>query len=1752
MLKQSVCLNMIVKNESHIIGRTLENLFSFIPFSYWVISDTGSTDNTKEVIRDFFKERGVPGELVEHEWRDFGYNRSKALECAYNKSDYLLIFDADDSIMENFVLPSPLLLDRYNFKFGKGFSYVRPLLVNNRKKWCFKGVLHESLTNMEVINGETTISGDYYIESGRLGNRSKNPNKYYDDAIVLEKAFVDDFAKDYPMACRYAFYCAQSYKDAGEKYIDKSIEWYKKCLTLHNWDQEKYYSCLMLGDLSMRKQNSVDAVKYWLKSIEYDQERIEGIVMAMNFFKANDQHLLVCSLFNRFKGYQKTFPKNDKLFLFEVLYRYDMELLYLSCAHFLKEYDAGYACCKELLFLDSIDKDKVKSALSNMLMYPSQVEGETNGKVFERANSLMPTFPETHPSLFKVWDALFKNYSKTLIKYSKKFVKELGGAPMIKPTTTVMISFTTCKRFDLFSQTINSILNTWTDLDKIDYWFCVDDNSSEKDRECMRKLYPWITFSLKTPEEKGHVSSMNIIWGKLSELKPKYWIHMEDDFLFYEKCDYITKSITALSSKMMRDANVKQILFNKNYGEIVDDYSVKGEKILDAEFSLHDFRPGETFPYPNCQYWPHYSFRPSLIDVKTILKLGDYTSPNTFFEMDYAKKWAAMGFKSAFFNKLVCKHIGRLTGHRGEADKKNAYMLNEVGQFAEKPVESDDSFSPIKIINLARRPDRREKTVDELLAKGGVDIRELIKLVEFVDAVDGKTLEPTYELAELFKGNDFGNRRGVIGCALSHYNLWKRLLKEPAGRDHYIIMEDDFSLGPNFKEKMEILKTANVFNKLDVLFMGYSMFEAERAKVFEKYSQCAKDNSSPVNITISALNKELYIGGFFMYSINKAGAEKLVKYIEQNGIKHGIDYLVKICPGLNSFETQPALCFTEWNEGGKVIDSDIQNINDGLNFSGLEEYIFIPNLDIKGADLFYSKPSDNMLSIATARADCKCFNTLGFFKNDFDVSKLEPSRYFKEKDGLYVKAKYFKEPENEDSKKNYCFIHSCHTPEKGLSILQNLIHKIVASGLLEKLEKIFVLNIGIPIEDFSASDKIQIINYSQDITLYENTSINMIHDFSLENKNANILYIHTKGILHEGDILKCVNDWINMMMYFLVEKYENCIELLNTYDAVGCNEINGKNNHFSGNFWWTTSEYISTLNKVPTSEPVDRHLSEWWILTNPNVKSKCIYNSDTNHYETRYPRNMYAPTRVKMLCNWTSSEQLCKEWSNMCTEPDKFLWNNIQLTWTNKSEEIDYYVIVNMPEQNAYFDPAKTIVFQMEPWVHDPALGWGVKTWGEWAKPDPNKFLHVHCHEKYLNNVQWQIERLPESRVDKENRICSIISSKNFDEGHILRNKFLSFLENYSENMNDVFGRENYFGFKNYRGRLPGEDKTVIGNYKYYFMCENNAEHNYATEKIWEPILCETLCFYWGCPNLGDHIDENAFVRLPLNDFEESLQIIKRAIDEDWWSQRIDCIRREKKRIIHELGFFPTLEKIIKDCRPKLFQDIKVIILTLEQFPERIENLKKKFLPKLTQLGLRYEIVYGVNGSEISVEDTEDIYIKKLTYKGETKYHDTRVRPHGIITKKGEFGCAWAHLNLYEALLKEENPNLKYLIFEDDVEECVSLEKIYNHLANLPSDFDMIHLGWSEWYPFVKKNKINKFFYDIEKRFFCRLTAYCISQKCANKILQFAKKHINVPSDDLLSNMHLLDLIKVFVPEEHLFHEPQNTVSTIGLVNSSC
>jgi glycosyltransferase involved in cell wall biosynthesis len=365
-----------VKNESKIIEKTLTNLCEKIKFDYWAICDTGSTDTTPEIIRDFFMKSGIPGELHIHEWRDFGHNRTLALECAYGKTDYVMVFDADDEIVGNINIPIPFDESSPHFdacmcQFGEKNSvqYERPCIVNNRKRWIYQGVLHEYIECVESATYYTRATGDYYIISGRTGNRSQNPNKYLDDAHILEKAFETAGDKQ----SRYAFYCAQSYRDCQR--IDMAIEWYLKTLDLHGWIQEKYFSSFTLGNLYFIKKDYLNALKYWLKTAEYDTERIEGVVKAMEWARNDGQHCLVNSLYHRFRHYTKIL--SNKLFIDTNLYNDYLEYNNAISAYYVQDRVTGYECCKRIIINRICGFECIMRTILNLSFYKDFLEKDT-------------------------------------------------------------------------------------------------------------------------------------------------------------------------------------------------------------------------------------------------------------------------------------------------------------------------------------------------------------------------------------------------------------------------------------------------------------------------------------------------------------------------------------------------------------------------------------------------------------------------------------------------------------------------------------------------------------------------------------------------------------------------------------------------------------------------------------------------------------------------------------------------------------------------------------------------------------------------------------------------------------------------------------------------------------------------------------------------------------------------------------------------------------------------------------------------------------------------------------------------------------------------------------------------------------------------------------------------------------------------------------------------------------------------------
>ena len=701
----TICLNMIVKNESRVILDTLKNITKYITLNYWVISDTGSSDNTKEIIVSFFKELNIPGELVEHEWIDFGHNRSQALQCAFNKSDYLLIFDADDKICGDFVVPvqpniTNMKYDKYMLRIGHGLEYYRPLLINNRKPWRFRGILHEFLDSFDIHTTTNTVHGNYYIDSGRTGNRSTNTNKYIQDARLLEAAYVIEKDIQNGLSGRYAFYCARSFKDSGVDYYAEAIKWHKIVLDIPNhWSQEKYYAALEIGILTDHlnehtKTESDNPVLFWLKAGEYDNDRIEGISLSMLYYLKRGMHVIVNALYNKFKKYKTNLV--DKLFLLRYHYNDRLEFFNSISAFYANDLETGYNCCKQIIINNVLHYDEIKHTLMNLCNYKSLIKDDID--VVEFFISIDNLFYEHNDLAFiseivELWSLLF-NKNEELIRYNVLAIhsicdKKINHTIPDLTLDSILISFTTCKRLHLFKKTINSILNNWTDISRIHHWFCVDDMSCESDRNEMKQLYPFIEFYLKNADEKGHRSSMNIIRNKLKSSNSKYWIQMEDDFCCFNARSYVTDAKHILDSGS--ELGIKQIVFNRNYAEGVDGYRITGDLSTDISgVVLHDHKIG-TFPYCNAHYWPHFTLNPSMILVEPIISLGNFDSPNRFFERDYADKWDLAGYKTAFFNRITHRHIGRNLREHGD----NAYSLNHELQFQEfsNPVQHIDGFT---------------------------------------------------------------------------------------------------------------------------------------------------------------------------------------------------------------------------------------------------------------------------------------------------------------------------------------------------------------------------------------------------------------------------------------------------------------------------------------------------------------------------------------------------------------------------------------------------------------------------------------------------------------------------------------------------------------------------------------------------------------------------------------------------------------------------------------------------------------------------------------------------------------------------------------------------------------------------------------------------------------------------------------------------------------------------------------------------
>ena len=352
---------MIVKNERPVIERCLNSVKDII--DYWVIVDTGSTDGTQEVIRECLKK--IPGELHERPWVNFAHNRNEALHLAQNRSDYLLLIDADEvwHPLTEQTRPADLNKDAYYLRLKREPESKRIFLIRNAPIWRWKGVLHEQLLSFRPI--ETgTLSSFIVISDTFDGNRSKDPQKWLKDAEILEKGLQEE-----PNNLDYLFYLAQSYANAKE--YSKALKYYEERASKGGEPELVFWSLYVAAKLKeLLGHNEEELFKAYnlaYKSRPFRREPLYHLARRA-FLQKN---FLTAYLLAK-EGIQLPYPEKEFGYVEKWIYEYGMLVEFANAAFQLGKIEEAKEAWRHLLQAPT-SPDKLKQEVEKLLLLDDQV-----------------------------------------------------------------------------------------------------------------------------------------------------------------------------------------------------------------------------------------------------------------------------------------------------------------------------------------------------------------------------------------------------------------------------------------------------------------------------------------------------------------------------------------------------------------------------------------------------------------------------------------------------------------------------------------------------------------------------------------------------------------------------------------------------------------------------------------------------------------------------------------------------------------------------------------------------------------------------------------------------------------------------------------------------------------------------------------------------------------------------------------------------------------------------------------------------------------------------------------------------------------------------------------------------------------------------------------------------------------------------------------------------------------------------------
>ncbi|OBI79971.1 glycosyl transferase [Mycobacterium asiaticum] len=495
---------MIVRNEAAIIRQTLDDIARYI--SAWVIVDTGSDDGTQDVIREHMARLGIPGELYERPWRNFGHNRSEALTLAQGHGDYIWVLDADDKVVGNLDF-SQLDKDLYQLRYGQTSDvFWRPNLFRDGLPVRYEGVVHEYVM-VDSDFSHDRLDGDYYVDSRRLGARNLNPQQKYESDRDLLLAEVERNPED----ARSVFYLAQSYFDLGD--FENAIKWYQHRIDMGGWAEEVYHSMYRVAESMWSMNAPWDKVQgAYLRAWEFRPTRAEPLYTIAFRYRLDERYQLGY-LFAK-QAAEIPFPTEDTWLVSADTYTWGALDEAAVCASWIGKHAEAIALWRRVLAKDNIpveDRERISANCDN-----------SAPRILEAAAT-----------------------------YPGELAQHLSGRCR---DAEVVLSLVAGPDRDGTEVTLNSLLNCCTDVWRIGRFLVVDDGLSAADRTILLERYPFLEFC---PIAAG-ASAGAVLSQIRDQIYGQFWLHLGPGWQFYAQEPLITR----LTSVLEAEENVYQVAVN--------------------------------------------------------------------------------------------------------------------------------------------------------------------------------------------------------------------------------------------------------------------------------------------------------------------------------------------------------------------------------------------------------------------------------------------------------------------------------------------------------------------------------------------------------------------------------------------------------------------------------------------------------------------------------------------------------------------------------------------------------------------------------------------------------------------------------------------------------------------------------------------------------------------------------------------------------------------------------------------------------------------------------------------------------------------------------------------------------------------------------------------------------------------------------------------------------------------------------------